>query len=76
MDTLILLTKLEIWNLIYNLGKTIDKPWSMFSDFNEILHLAENRGGRSRPKKQMSDFWEVLAQYELRDLGYVRHPFT
>lgn len=66
----------EIWDLICNLGVMIDKPLVVYGDFNEILHLAEKWGGRARPKKQVSDFREVLTRCELRDARYVRSPFT
>lgn len=48
--------RLEVSNLICNLGETVDKPWTMFGDFNKILHFFEKWGGRARPEKQMNDF--------------------
>lgn len=32
---------LEVWNLIYSLGRNMDKSWIIFDNFNEILHMAE-----------------------------------
>lgn len=66
----------DVWNLICSMGGSIDIPWVMFDDYNEILHLTKKWGGRARPEKQMSDFREVLARCELKDLGYAGSPFT
>lgn len=68
--------EIDVWNLICYLGGAIDIPKVVFGDFNEVLHLFEKWGGRARPEKQMSDFQEVLACYELRDFGYVGSHFT
>lgn len=46
----------KVWNLICKIGEMIDKPWVVFDDFNDILHLAKKKwGGRAHPKKQMGD---------------------
>lgn len=66
----------DVWNLLCNLGSTVDKLWLVFSDFNKIIHCFEKWGGRVRPEKQMNDFCEVLATSEQRDLGYEGSPFT
>lgn len=68
--------RIEVWDFICNLGATIDKPWVVFGDFNEILYLAKKQGGRARPEKQISDFREFLTRCKLRDLGYVGSTFT
>lgn len=66
----------KFWNLLCSLGGRIDKPWLVFGDFNEILHVSEKWGGRARSKKQINDFHEFLDVCELRDLGYNSSPFT
>lgn len=57
-----------IWNSICSLGGTVDISWIVFGNFNEVLYLSEKWGGRAQLEKQMSEFCEVLARYELREI--------
>lgn len=50
----------DVWRLLYNLGRTVDKLWLVFGDFNEVIHMSEKWGGRARPKKQMINFLRFL----------------
>lgn len=34
------------WDLLRSLGSSIDLPWLVYGDFNEILFQHEKRGGR------------------------------
>lgn len=41
------------------------------------FNFLKNWGGvKDRAKRQMVGFWEVLEVCELRDLGFLGHPFT
>lgn len=48
----------------------------MLGDFNEFLSQVEKWGGRMRPKKQITDFREVLDVCSLKDLGFNGSMFT
>lgn len=35
---------LAVWNLIYSMGNNMNKPWIVFGEFNEVLHLFKKYG--------------------------------
>ncbi|PON63356.1 Endonuclease/exonuclease/phosphatase [Parasponia andersonii] len=51
-------------------------PWLCGGDFNEILSLAENKGGSSRSTSALVNFRCGLSDVGLSDLGFSSYPFT
>lgn len=64
------------WDFLKIVKPTMEIPWVVFGDFNEILTLNEKWGGRDRPEGQMETFRDVLSIYGLHDLGYLGKSFT
>ncbi|KAG2674103.1 hypothetical protein I3760_13G120100 [Carya illinoinensis] len=66
----------DTWSLIKSLMVPVGCAWLVMGDFNEILHMGEKRGGRSRPEWQMEDFSDMLVECRLLDLGFCGPQFT
>lgn len=66
----------ETWDLLWSLKSRDKVSQLVVGNFNEIFPLDEKRGGRLRPEKQIVDFHQVLTNCDLRDLGFIRPPFT
>lgn len=64
-----------LWEHLINLRSTINSPWVLLSDFNEILLPFEVRGG-SFTLARANCFAHVLEYCNLLDLGYMGSPFT
>lgn len=66
----------EVWDLIRTLRSDDGKPWLVFGDFNEILQTSEKSKGRDRSATLMGNLWDLVSEYELRDLGFKCLLFT
>jgi hypothetical protein len=53
-----------------------EAPWMLTGDFNEAMWSFEQFSSRRRPKRQMSDFRDVLADCEVFDLRFSGVPWT
>ncbi|XP_050217409.1 uncharacterized protein LOC126668246 [Mercurialis annua] len=68
--------KFKSWDLLAKLGSESHGAWLIGGDFNEILWQKERVGGRHREERKMQAFREVLANCNLRDLGFKGSQFT
>ena len=68
--------KLETWSLLRSLHRRSSLPWMCADDFNELLWSHEKLGLAPRQECKMKEFCDVLDEYGLMDLGYVRNKFT
>lgn len=60
----------ESWDLIRQLNGNSSLPWLVIGDFNEIMFFFKKRGARVRNENNMLDFWTVLEDCQLADLGF------
>jgi hypothetical protein len=65
-----------IWELLRRLKPMSEAPWMLIGDFNEAMWSFEQFSSRRRPKRQMSDFRDVLADCEVFDLRFSGVPWT
>ena len=56
--------------------KTINGPWAIIGDFNEILYPHEKIGGHKGNKTRMQDFGDSIDNCKLLDLESFRLPYT
>jgi exonuclease III len=66
----------ESWALLRHLATFDPLPWLCIGDFNEIINLAEMKGGAKRAQRQMTEFQEALEDSQLCDLGYKGPKYT
>ena len=63
--------KHNTWALIRYLCADTSLPILFGGDFNEILSSGEKEGGVDRVRGEMGNFWDMMDDLSLRDLGYV-----
>ncbi|MBA0730167.1 hypothetical protein Golax_022929 [Gossypium laxum] len=63
----------QLWDLLRQLASNSNHPWIVMGDFNEVLFSNEKQGGRFQDKRLMEDFYSVLEDTRLSDLGYAGH---
>ena len=66
----------DAWSMLHMLKSKPHLPWCCMSDFNELLHMEEKRGGRLRPHAQMQAFRDTLDFCGFMDLGFTGPEFT
>ena len=64
------------WNMLRMLSTKLKLPWCCFSDFNELLEVADKKGGAPRSHNQMQSFQEALDDCGFIDLGFSGPDFT
>ena len=67
---------LEGWNMLRMLSSKLKLPWCYFDDFNELLEVANKKGGAPRSHNLMQSFREVLDECGFIDLGFSSLEFT
>ncbi|KAK6115232.1 hypothetical protein DH2020_007501 [Rehmannia glutinosa] len=66
----------QSWNNFRNLATTLEPPWIICGDFNEVLTQSEFQGSNQRASWQMDLFRNTLQHLNMFDLGYEGSPFT
>ena len=66
----------DSWSLLRHLNSQLDLPWVYIGDFNEIVGLEEKTCTAICPERQMQAFQNCLDDCGLKDLGFLRLPFT
>ena len=66
----------EGWNMLRMLSTKPKLPWCYFGDFNELLEVANKKGGAPRSHNLMQSFQEALDDCGFIDLGFSRPDFT
>ena len=64
------------WQCLRDLNDTVNLPWLVMGDINEILYPFEKEGGNPRPQHFMQAFRQALDDCNLTDFGYVGDKFT
>ena len=64
------------WNMLRMLSTKLKLPWCCFSDFNELLEVADRKGGAPRSHNLMQSFREALDDCGFIDLGFLGPDFT
>ena len=59
-----------------HLSRTLELPWLVIGDFNEITSIYKKEGGSDRPQQQMGNFVDIINWCNLKDLGFVGPNFT
>ncbi|KAK2648340.1 hypothetical protein Ddye_015829 [Dipteronia dyeriana] len=64
------------WELIRRLRMVDNLPWVLGGDFNERLRMDEKCGGLMKAVSGMYDFWKIVDNYNLMDLGFAGPKMT
>ncbi|XP_031391078.1 uncharacterized protein LOC116203481 [Punica granatum] len=64
------------WAELTDIANTIDKPWLIVGDFNEICYASDKIGGRNFTSSFRSFLDTFLSQSGCIDLGFTGNPFT
>lgn len=68
--------RVESWKLLKRIGDSIQGPWIVGGDFNEILSLEEKQGGNNRSFEAMGRFRKAINYCVLEDLYKNDYSFT
>ncbi|XP_057250155.1 uncharacterized protein LOC130591221 [Beta vulgaris subsp. vulgaris] len=63
-------TRTLLWSNLYDMAESIDLPWIVFGDFNEVTCQAEKWGGNPISKSRTDLFNKMLNDCHLIDLGF------
>ena len=63
-------------SLLRHLSTQLNMSWVCIGDLNKITCLGVKSGGPIRPERQMKSFKECLDFCALKDLSFLRLPFT
>lgn len=66
----------ELWDYLVSLGATIQTPWLLLGDFNQVVDCFEKRRGRRLARSGMGAFRRMIDNCGLIDLGFVEPKFT
>ncbi|CAL8992515.1 unnamed protein product [Prunus brigantina] len=64
------------WDLLRHIAGSVQGPWIVGGDFNEILEAHEYFGRRFRPMSQMRAFQEALEECGLATIRFQGYKFT
>ncbi|KAF5194053.1 hypothetical protein FRX31_016358 [Thalictrum thalictroides] len=65
-----------LWDKITSLATTIDCPWIVFGDFNNVLVAEEKEGGELIHPREIMGFQECLHNAGLVDMAHTGCQFT
>lgn len=68
--------RLQLWDSIYQLAKTMALPWLVGGDFNTVLSDEEKIGGLPVTSENCEEFAFCINFLELLDVGFKGSPFT
>uniref|UniRef100_A0A803LKW3 RNase H type-1 domain-containing protein n=1 Tax=Chenopodium quinoa TaxID=63459 RepID=A0A803LKW3_CHEQI len=68
--------RLELWGELINLAPTINLPWLVCGNFNDICFAHEKWGGNPHSVDQMRAYKDTMDMCNLLDLGYTGHKYT
>lgn len=66
----------NIWINITNFSNSLNLPWLIMGNFNEIARLREKFGGRPSNRTKINGFLDFLNKAKLIDLGFVGPKLT
>ena len=65
-------TREDLWDYLKNFGASIQHPWLLIGDFNEVLFSSEVRGGNF-VQTRADRFAEMMENSQLMEIGAVGH---
>lgn len=66
----------SLWEEIISFAKTVDKPWVLLGDFNNVLTRGERRGGVPVSLNEVQGFQNCVETCEVIDLKQYGYQFT
>ncbi|EPS60550.1 hypothetical protein M569_14253 [Genlisea aurea] len=69
-------TRLQCWQFLRTLLHSLELPYLLAGDFNEVTSQAEHASSRPRSIAHMQHFREFLLDFGLIDLGYEGYRYT
>lgn len=66
----------KTWEILQRLKSRSNEAWMVAGDFNEAMWQFEHFSETKRGERQMAHLREVLAECDLRDLGFSGTPWT
>lgn len=66
----------KTWDLLRNLARDSNLPWSMIGDFNNVVAQKDKKGGDPYPRWLVEGFNEALTDAGLIDMEIIGHQFT
>lgn len=65
-----------VWQELLGFGDSIEGPWCVGGDFNQVLYSHEKPGGALVNEATCASFTHCVNTYHLIDLGFYGQPFT
>lgn len=65
-----------LWNNLINISSSVNIPWLLCGDFNDVMCAAEKWGVRDVCKSRIDEFNHCISSCGLLDLGYSGPKFT
>ncbi|XP_019262174.1 PREDICTED: uncharacterized protein LOC109240008 [Nicotiana attenuata] len=65
-----LFKRLEMWNNIEKISKTVNGPWLLWGDFNDVINYNDKLGGNPINSRRSKQVWKSINFCKLLDLGY------
>lgn len=65
-----------LWNDLHDFASTVNLPWIVIGDFNEVVCQSEEFGGRPINRKRMELYAETMNNCNLVDLGFNGSKYT
>lgn len=62
--------RLKLWHNLKSVADSMNLPWVVMRDFNDVINQQEKKGGRLIDLNRVTKFKEMLDYYSLTDLGY------
>uniref|UniRef100_A0A803QJ80 Reverse transcriptase domain-containing protein n=1 Tax=Cannabis sativa TaxID=3483 RepID=A0A803QJ80_CANSA len=66
----------KTWSQICDLAASIEGPWCIMGDVNNVCNVKDKRGGRPYPASLIQGFNDALSVGRLQDLCLEGYPFT
>jgi hypothetical protein len=63
-----------MWELLRRLKPISSAPWILLGDFNEAMWSFEHFFAWNRHEKHIVELRDILAHYEVHDLGFIGVP--
>lgn len=66
----------ELWDSLESISNTINGPWFIGGDFNDIMDPEEKQGGRIHTTQRCFDFISTMEACGMTDIGFTGPRFT
>ncbi|KAK4254647.1 hypothetical protein QN277_010000 [Acacia crassicarpa] len=65
-----------VWNSLRRWASSVEDPWLVMGDFNDLLSQAEKEGGNPRSLRKIINFQSLLSDCNLPDLEFKGSKYT